>query len=87
MEYGGGSGGPQQNVDPEMQRFIEIETQKARFQANVHTFTDMCWEKCMDKAISSRLDSKAEQCFTNCVGRFMDTTNFIVSKLENMKKY
>jgi hypothetical protein len=28
-----------EDVDPELQRFVQIETQKARFQANVHQFT------------------------------------------------
>lgn len=27
------------NVDPELQRFVEVESQKARFHANVHQFT------------------------------------------------
>ena len=33
MAFSGGSGGQgQQDVDPEMQRFLEVESQKARFQ-------------------------------------------------------
>ena len=79
------SGGSQPEVDPEMQRFLEVESQKARFQSNVHTFTDLCWEKCMDK-IGSRMDGRTEQCFTNCVERFIDTTNFVINRLENLRK-
>ena len=30
------------NVDPELQRFVEVESQKARFHANVHQFTGIC---------------------------------------------
>ena len=85
MAFSGSGGGPQAGDDPELQRFLEMETQKARFQANVHTFTDLCWDKCIDK-IGPRMDSKTEQCFTNCVERFIDTTEFVINKLETMKK-
>ena len=73
----------QGDVDPEMQRFIEAESQKARFQANVHTFTDLCWEKCMPDKMSGKMDSKVEQCIGNCVERFIDVTNFVVNRLGN----
>jgi hypothetical protein len=29
----------------ELQQFLAVENQKARFQQQVHTFTDMCWDK------------------------------------------
>ena len=32
------------------------------------------------------MDGKTEQCFVNCVERFMDTSNFVVNKLSTMKK-
>ena len=73
----------QGDVDPEMQRFLEMESQKAKFQANVHTFTDLCWDKCIPDKMSSRMDSKAEQCIANCVERFIDVTNFVVNRLGN----
>ncbi len=73
-------------MDPQLQRFIEVETQKARFQANVHQFTDLCWDKCMPDKLGNRMDGKTELCFNNCVGRFLDTTEFIVRKLETMKQ-
>lgn len=86
MSYGGSSPGGGSEVDPELQRFVEIETQKARFQANVHQFTDLCWDKCLPDKMLNRMDSKTEQCLNNCVGRFLDTTEFIVRKLETMKQ-
>lgn len=36
---GGGLGG----ADPQLQRFIEVETQKQRFQQLVHQMTELCW--------------------------------------------
>ncbi|XP_031232022.1 LOW QUALITY PROTEIN: mitochondrial import inner membrane translocase subunit Tim8 A [Mastomys coucha] len=51
-------------VDPQLQHFIEVETQKQRFQQLVHQMTELCWEKCMDKP-GPKLDSRAEACFVN----------------------
>ncbi|EEB14400.1 mitochondrial import inner membrane translocase subunit Tim8 A, putative [Pediculus humanus corporis] len=69
------------NVDSDLQQFLEIETQKRRFEFLVHGLTDRCWDLCMGK-VSARLDGKTEGCLTNCVERFIDTTNFIVNRLE-----
>lgn len=70
--------------DHKIQRFLEAETQKQRFQQLVHTLTDQCWETCVDRA-GQKLDSKTETCIVNCVERFIDTTNFVVNRLENVQ--
>lgn len=67
--------------DPQMQRFIESETQKQRFQQLVHSLTDQCWDTCMGTP-GQKLDRKTESCLTNCVERFIDTSNFVVNRLE-----
>lgn len=72
-------------VDPQLQHFIEVETQKQRFQQLVHQMTELCWEKCMDKP-GPKLDSRAEACFVNCVERFIDTSQFILNRLEQTQK-
>nr|XP_060612335.1 mitochondrial import inner membrane translocase subunit Tim8 A [Anolis sagrei ordinatus] len=71
--------------DPQLQHFIEVETQKQRFQQLVHQMTELCWEKCMDKP-GPKLDSRAEACFVNCVERFIDTSQFILNRLEQTQK-
>ena len=71
--------------DPHIQRFVEAETQKQRFQQLVHTLTDRCWDLCMDSKPGQSLSSKTEGCMTNCVERFIDTTNYIVNRLENTR--
>lgn len=71
--------------DPEVARMIEVESQKARFTQNAYQFTDVCWDKCVDK-ISNRMDSKTEACLSNCVERFLDTTHFVVNRLGTMGK-
>ncbi|KAG2469861.1 mitochondrial import inner membrane translocase subunit Tim8 B [Polypterus senegalus] len=67
----------------ELQRLIAIEQQKAQFQAQVHNFTDVCWDKCVDKP-SSKLDSRTEGCLTSCVERFIDTTLTITNRFTQM---
>ena len=67
--------------DPGMQRFLEAETQKQRFNQLVHSLTDECWDLCM-KTPGQKLDSKTERCMSQCVERFIDTSNFVVNRLE-----
>lgn len=68
--------------DPGMQRFVEMETQRQRFQQLVHSLTDRCWDSCMGTP-GQKLDSRTEACITNCVERFIDTTNYVVNRLES----
>ena len=77
---GGGNGG---DVDPELQRFLQVESQKAQLNSRVHTFTDICWDKCLDK-VGTTMDGRTEKCLVNCVERFLDTTNFVINRFENM---
>lgn len=75
------SGG--EGVDAELKQFIAMETQKAKFQQQVHNFTDQCWDKCVDKP-GSKLDSRTETCLVNCVERFIDTTLNIANRFQTM---
>ena len=79
----GGGGGGSSEVDPEMQRFLQMESQKAQLNSRVHSFTDICWDKCMEK-VGTTMDGRTEKCMVNCVERFLDTTNFIINRLEKM---
>ncbi|XP_037600802.1 mitochondrial import inner membrane translocase subunit Tim8 A-like [Cebus imitator] len=72
-------------VDPQLQHFIEAETQKQRSQQLVHQMTERCWQKCVDKP-GPPLDSRAEACFVNCVERFIVTSQFILNRLEQTQK-
>ncbi|KAG1930093.1 mitochondrial import inner membrane translocase subunit Tim8 B [Pimephales promelas] len=42
-------------------------------------------EKCMDKP-GPKLDSRTEVCFVNCVERFIDTSQFILNRLEQTQR-
>ncbi|XP_074650062.1 mitochondrial import inner membrane translocase subunit Tim8 A-like [Tubulanus polymorphus] len=72
--------------DPQMQRFIQAETQKQRFNQLVHGIADECWELCMPDRPGNKLDRKTESCLTNCVERFLDTTNYVVNRMETFAK-
>ena len=68
--------------DPHMQRFLEAETQKQRFQQIIHTMAEDCWDTCVTGAPGAKMDRKTETCIVNCVERFIDTSNYIVNRLE-----
>ncbi|XP_077398033.1 mitochondrial import inner membrane translocase subunit Tim8 B [Festucalex cinctus] len=67
----------------ELQRLIAIEQQKAQFHAQVHNFTDVCWDKCVDSP-GTKLDSRTETCLVSCVERFIDTTLSITNRFTQM---
>ncbi|KAM3874794.1 mitochondrial import inner membrane translocase subunit Tim8 B [Diretmus argenteus] len=67
----------------ELQRMIAVEQQKAQLHAQVHTFTDVCWDKCVDSP-GSKLDTRTETCLVNCVERFIDTTLTITGRFTQM---
>ncbi|KAK6168539.1 hypothetical protein SNE40_021051 [Patella caerulea] len=70
-------------MDPEMKEFIQMESQRAQLQAQVHKLTDICWEQCMDKP-RDKLDSRTETCMTNCVDRFIDTSLQIATRFQQL---
>lgn len=67
-------------MDPELQRMVMAETQRAQFVSNVHSLTDVCWDMCVDK-VQNKTDTKALKCVANCADRFVDTSLFIANKL------
>jgi len=68
-------------MDAELQQFLEVEQQKAKFQNIVHDLTEQCWDKCVDK-LGNKMDSRTSDCLTNCVERFIDSSTFIISNIQ-----
>ncbi|ORX98267.1 hypothetical protein K493DRAFT_313697 [Basidiobolus meristosporus CBS 931.73] len=68
----------------ELAQFLEGENAKAKLQQSIHTFTDLCWDKCISK-VGNKLDRSEEACLTNCVDRFLDTSLLIVKNLEEKR--
>jgi len=83
MSFGGASSNLQ--ADQKLQEELMVENQKHKFQSQIHAFTDMCWEKCVDKP-GSKLDGKTETCIVNCVERFLDTNIFIAKRFSERFK-
>ncbi|TKY90950.1 hypothetical protein EX895_000948 [Sporisorium graminicola] len=69
----------------ELQTFLDAEQAKARVQSSIHTFTDRCWDQCVKSSIGSSFGCGEEACLSNCVERFLDTSLFIVNKLQEQR--
>ncbi|XP_054261822.1 mitochondrial import inner membrane translocase subunit Tim8 [Macrosteles quadrilineatus] len=75
----GGPGLSSDKSDKELQEFLMIEKQKAQLNAQIHEFSDTCWDMCMDKP-STKLDSRTETCLVNCVDRFIDVSLLVTNR-------
>lgn len=74
---------PASSGDKELQDFLMIEKQKAQVNAQIHEFNEICWDKCIGKP-GSKLDSGTEQCLSNCVDRFIDTSLLITQRFAQL---
>ncbi|XP_017755983.1 PREDICTED: mitochondrial import inner membrane translocase subunit Tim8 A-like isoform X2 [Eufriesea mexicana] len=70
-------------VDDQFQAFLVQESKKQQFQRLALNLTDICWQLCIGSPDSS-LSSSSRNCIVNCVERFIDTSNFIAYRLENI---
>mmetsp|Transcript_52264 Transcript_52264/g.124486 ORF Transcript_52264/g.124486 Transcript_52264/m.124486 type:complete len:86 (+) Transcript_52264:38-295(+) len=66
----------------EVQTFIEHQHQIQQIQAVVGKITDLCWEKCVSKPGASLTDSE-KNCIANCSERFLDTSMFVVNRMQS----
>jgi len=69
-------------VDRELQGFIQMETEKQKFQTILHELNEKCWDTCYDSKPSTKLDSRTENCIKNCVERFIDTNILVTERIE-----
>lgn len=67
----------------QLQDFLATEREKAEFTAQIHEFSDFCWDKCV-QTTGNKLDSKTETCLTNCVNRFIDVSLFITNRFAQL---
>ena len=69
-------------MDPTLQRFIQIETEKQKLQGVIHQLNEKCWDQCMDGVKpSTRLDGRSQDCIRNCVERFLDTNIMVTRRM------
>jgi len=69
-------------ADAGLQQFIQMETEKQRFQNVLHELNEKCWDTCFDSKPSTRVDSRTETCLKNCVERFIDTNILVTQRIE-----
>ncbi|KII93342.1 hypothetical protein PLICRDRAFT_171110 [Plicaturopsis crispa FD-325 SS-3] len=74
------------NLDPQMQAFIQQESAKAHANESIQNYTEMCWDKCVTGAPSTRFSRSEESCLANCVDRFLDTSLFIVKQVQSKRE-
>ncbi|KAJ7597239.1 Tim10/DDP family zinc finger-domain-containing protein, partial [Mycena floridula] len=65
----------------ELAAFMDREKAQAELHSSIHTFTTMCWDKCITGTPSTRFSRGEESCLLNCVDRFFDTSMFLVKKV------
>ncbi|KAK4218148.1 Tim10/DDP family zinc finger-domain-containing protein [Rhypophila decipiens] len=59
----------------DLRQVLAKEEQRNFVQQQSHTFTEICWKKCITSNIKSNvLDSSEGNCLANCVERFFDVT-------------
>merc|ERR1711966_53461 len=68
----------------ELQELLQVENQKVQFQEQVTGMSEKCWDLCIGKP-GATLSSGEKACIENCVGRFLDTTVFIVNRFQKMR--
>ena len=64
-----------------LQALLMIQEQ-AKITGTIQMLTSKCWDTCVVGTPGSKMDSKTSTCVQNCVQRFLDSSNFIVNRLE-----
>ncbi|XP_039986087.1 mitochondrial import inner membrane translocase subunit Tim8 B isoform X2 [Xiphias gladius] len=62
---------------------LKLQDRNPKDICEVHNFTDICWDKCVDSP-GSKLDYRTETCLVSCVERFIDTTLTITNRFTQM---
>ena len=68
------------NNQAEVQALMQMN-ERIKINETLQMLTGRCWDLCMGYP-SSKLDSRTENCVKNCVQRFLDSSNYVVNKLE-----
>ncbi|KAJ1619387.1 Tim10/DDP family zinc finger protein [Pavlovales sp. CCMP2436] len=68
----------------DLQQFLEMENQKAVIQAAIGKLSEVCFEKCVVKP-GNKLDATEASCISNCAGRYLDTSMFMMNRMVQKK--
>jgi len=69
----------------QLNEFLEQEQVQARVAERIHTFTEMCWDKCITGTPSTRFSRSEESCLSNCIDRFLDSSIHMVKQIEQQQ--
>jgi len=69
----------------QLNEFLEQEQVQARVADRIHTFTEMCWDKCITGTPSTRFSRSEESCLSNCIDRFLDSSIYLVKQIEQQQ--
>ncbi|PFH54661.1 hypothetical protein AMATHDRAFT_135236 [Amanita thiersii Skay4041] len=75
-----------ESTQKELATFVEKEQAQARLNSMTQTLTAMCWDKCITGTPSTRFSRSEESCLSYCVERFLDTSLFMVNKIEGKRE-
>ncbi|KAI0785984.1 Tim10/DDP family zinc finger-domain-containing protein [Abortiporus biennis] len=69
----------------ELSKFLENEQAQARVQSTIHQLTSTCWDKCITGTPASSFSKSERGCLENCVDRFLDTSLFLINKIQEQR--
>ncbi|KAI0348688.1 hypothetical protein BDW22DRAFT_1350943 [Trametopsis cervina] len=70
----------------ELSAFIETEQAQARVHSSIHSFTSICWDKCVTSTPSTSFSRSERSCLANCVDRFLDSSLHLVKLVESRRQ-
>jgi len=70
----------------ELASFLEAQEAQSRVHRRIHEFTSLCWDKCITGAPGQRLSRGEESCIVNCVERFLDTSLFLMRRVQEQRQ-
>ncbi|KAJ7786032.1 hypothetical protein B0H16DRAFT_1295574 [Mycena metata] len=72
-------------LQKELAVFLEKQQAEARLHQSIHNFTGIWFVPCVTGTPSTRFSRGEESCLSNCVERFLDTSLFMVRKIEEQR--
>ncbi|KAF8203079.1 Tim10/DDP family zinc finger-domain-containing protein [Pholiota molesta] len=69
----------------ELATFLEREQAMAKMQSSIQQLTGTCWNKCVTGTPGKYFSSSEQSCLANCVDRFLDSSLFMVKKIEEKR--
>ncbi|XBW37033.1 hypothetical protein QEN19_002613 [Hanseniaspora menglaensis] len=73
----------------QVNNIIQVEEQKFQIQQDIHNFTKLCFNNCINinstNILSADLTTNESQCLSDCVSRYLDVNLQIVKSLQGGK--